>query len=435
MSDIAVGVVGLAALFVLMGLRVPVGMAMLAVGFGGIWALSGLTGAMSTMTSMSYSMSNNGLLVIIPLFILMGNVAGASGLSRRLFDAAYAWIGGMRGGMASASVVGCAGFAAVSGSSIATAVTMGRVALPEMKRFGYDPRLATGAVAAGGTLGILIPPSAGFVVYALLTEQSIGQLFMAGVIPGILLAGLFVLFITVRTTLKPEIAPRAQQTSWTEKWQATRNASPIIAIILATIGGIYLGVFTAEEAAGIGALLMCIIALLGRLMTLSDFWPVLIETSRTTAMLFFILIGAAVFAPFLSFATIPESLAESLGDLGLGAYGTLAIILLGYIVLGTFLESFGLVVITIPIVFPIITKLGFDPIWFGVMVVIVVEMGLITPPVGLNVFVVKGVAGPEVPMSQIFAGVFPFWVAMLVCLVLLVLFPSLSLFLPSTMFR
>jgi tripartite ATP-independent transporter DctM subunit len=422
-------------LFVLLALRMPVGLALLAVGFGGVAVLNGLNAAMSTMTSMTYSLSSNYTLVIVPLFVLMGNVASASGLSRRLFDAAYAWVGGMRGGLASASVVGCASFAAVSGSSIATAVTMGKVALPEMRRVGYSPSLATGAIAAGGTLGILIPPSAGFIVYALLTETSVGQLFIAGIVPGVLLTTLFVAVISLIATLRPRLAPPGPRTSAAEKLQMLIGATPMVAVILISIGGIYFGVFTPAEAAAVGAFLISVVAYFGRFLSLRQFVPVLVESARTTAMLLFIVIGAAVFSPFLSLADIPATLARSLAGLELGPHGTLITILFSYILLGTFLEGFAMMVITMPIVFPIILDLGFDPIWFGVLVVIVVEMSMITPPVGLNVFVVKGVAGPNVSMSEVFVGVLPFWAAMVACLTILVAFPPLSMFLPSTMFN
>ncbi len=434
MNETDLGLAGLAVLFALMALRVPVGMALMAVGFAGIGLLSGLKPAMSTMTSATYSISSTYTLVIIPLFILMGNVASTSGLSRRLFDAAYAWVGGRPGGLASAAVVGCASFAAVSGSSIATAVTMGKVALPEMRRFGYRPSLATGAIAAGGTLGILIPPSAGFVIYALLTETSIGRLFIAGIIPGILLTALFIAVIRLMALVNPEVAPRGPQASADQKMSALIAASPLAGIVVISIGGIYVGVFTPAEAAAVGAFLVSTVALAGRLMSWRHFVPVMVDTVRTTAMLFFIVIGASVFGPFLSLTDIPGTISTALASLDLGPYGTLITILLGYVVLGIFLEGLAMLVITMPIVFPIVTQLGFDPIWFGVLVVIVVELGLITPPVGLNIFVVKAVA-EDVPMSQIFTGVMPFWVAMIVCLALLVAFPSISLFLPGTLFN
>ncbi len=434
MSNAAVGVLGLVALFALLALRVPVGMALLAVGFAGIAGLSGLKPAMATMTSTAYSLSSSYTLVILPLFLLMGNVASASGLSGRLFDAAYMWIGSFRAGLASAAIVGCAGFSAVSGSSIATAAAMGRVALPEMKRFGYRPSLATGAIAAGGTLGILIPPSAAFVVYALLTDESIGRLFMAGVFPGLLMTALFIVTIAIIARLRPEAGPPGAATTLPQKLRALAWAAPLIGVILVSVGGIYLGIFTPAEASGIGAFLVSAVALLGGLLKPREFVPVLVDSARTTAMLFFIVIGASVFGPFLSLTRIPAGIADALAALELGRYATLIAILGLFVLLGTFLETFSMLVIAMPIVFPVIKQLGFDPIWFGVLVVITVEMGLITPPVGLNVFVVKGIAA-DVPMSEIVAGITPFFAAMLVALAILVAFPAISLFLPNSMFR
>src|SRR5882757_5769518 len=434
MTEIIVGVGGLIALFVMLALRVPVGMTLLTIGFFGIAALSGWKPAMATMTSTAFSMSSNYSLMVIPMFLMMGNIATTSGLSRRLFDAAYAWVGSFRGGLASATVLGCASFAAVSGSSVATAVTIGQVALPEMRRFRYLPKLATGVVAAGGTLGILIPPSAPFVVYALLTDQSIGRLFIAGILPGILLTAVFILTITILTWRKPEIAPPGPHIPFADKLRAFGGSSPLIAVILISIGGIYLGIFTPVEASGIGAFLTATIALGARLMKFRQLVPVLVESVRATAMLFMIVIGASVFGPFLSLSHIPTLVGEAMATLNFGVIGTLVMILAVMIVLGTFLETFSMLVISMPIFFPIIVKLGIDPIWFGVLIVVTVEMGLITPPVGLNVYVIKGLA-PDVPMGQIFEGIIPFLVAMLITLAILVAFPAISLWLPNSMFN
>ena len=407
-------------------------MALLAVGFGGIWVIDGQRAAVATMSSETYSSVTSYGLSIIPLFVLMGNMAGAAGYSQRLYEAANAWIGRLRGGLASATVLGCATFAAVSGSSVATAVTIGRVALPQMKRFGYADGLATGAVAAGGTLGILIPPSTGFVLYAILTEESIGKLFIAGILPGILLSILFVLTITVIVWWKPSEGPIGPSTSMLEKAWATLRSLPLVGVILVSIGGIYIGVFTPVEAAGVGATLVSLLALGTGAIKLPMLPKVLLDTVVTTAMLYLIIIGAHVFGPFLALTHIPETLSLKLKKLGLGPYGTLVMILIGYVILGMFFDGLAMLVVTMPVVFPIIAGSGFDPIWFGVICVIVIEMGLITPPVGINVFVVKGVA-KGVPMGTIFRGVLPFWFAMAACLLLLVLFPDIALFLPERM--
>ena len=432
MSETLIGVGGIIALFLCMVARLPVGMALLLVGLGGIWMIDGQRAAIATMSSETYSSVTAYSLSIIPLFVLMGNMAGAAGYSQRLYDAANAWIGRLRGGLATATVLGCATFAAVSGSSVATAVTIGRVALPQMKRFGYGDGLATGAVAAGGTLGILIPPSTGFVLYAILTEESIGKLFMAGILPGILLSLLFVLVITVITTIRPSEGPVGPGTTAREKIWATLRSLPLIGVILVSIGGIYVGVFTPVEAAGVGASLVTVLALGSRAVLLRQVPEILLETVTMTAMLYLIIIGAHVFGPFLALTHIPETLSIELKELGLGPYSTLIMILIGYVILGMFFDGLAMLVVTMPVVFPIVSGLGFDPIWFGVICVIVIEMGLITPPVGINVFVVKGVAS-GVPMGAIFRGVIPFWFAMAACLVLLILFPDIALFLPDTM--
>ena len=432
MSETLIGVLGIAALFVCLVARLPVGMALLVVGFGGIWVIDGQRTAIATMSSETFSSVTAYGLSVIPLFVLMGNMAGAAGYSQRLYDAAHAWVGRLKGGLAASTVLGCAAFAAVSGSSVATVVTIGRVALPEMKRYGYADGLATGSVAAGGTLGILIPPSTGFVLYAILTEESIGKLFIAGVAPGILLALLFVVVILVITTLKPDEGPAGPSTSAGEKFAATLRSLPLIGVILVSIGGIYLGVFTPVEAAGVGATLVTLLALSTRVISIRQVPGILLDTVTMTAMLYLIIIGAHVFGPFLALTHIPETLALQLEALGLGAYMTLLMILIGYIILGMFFDGLAMLVVTLPVVYPIITGLGFDPIWFGVVAVIVIEMGLITPPVGINVFVVKGVAA-DVPMATIFRGIFPFWIAMAFCLLLLILVPEIALYLPSQM--
>lgn len=431
MTEGLIGVIGIIGLLMLLGLRMPVGMSLLVVGFFGIWVLDDFKAATAALASETFSAASSYSMSVIPLFILMGNIAGQAGYSQRLYESAHAWVGHLRGGLASATILGCASFAAVSGSSVATAVTIGKVALPEMKRYGYSDGLATGSVAAGGTLGILIPPSTGFVLYAILTEESIGKLFMAGILPGLLLTLLFIAVIYVTTLLKPQGSSGAK-TSSTEKLKALGRAAPLLSVIFISIGGIYFGVFTPEEAAGVGAFLILVMALGSRNIGIKDLAPILLNTVRTTAMLYLIIIGASVFGPFLTLTHIPSTLGESLSHLGLGMYGTLLVIVLGYIVLGMFFDGLAMLVITLPIVFPIITGVGFDPIWFGVIAVIVVEMGLITPPVGINVFVVKGLV-PDVPMSTIFKGVLPFWFAMAACLLILTVFPEIALFLPGRM--
>jgi tripartite ATP-independent transporter DctM subunit len=434
MSPEMIGLVGMAILFVLLGLRIPVAFAMFAVGFVGNMILNSPQAAMSQLASDAFSLAASAELVVVPLFILMGNVATETGMSRKLYDAAYAWIGSIRGGLASATVVACGGFAALSGSSVASALTIGRVSLAQMKRFKYDDRLSTGVVAAGGTLGILIPPSTGFVIYALLTQESIGRLFLAGVIPGILLLSAFIATIMIITWFKPEMGPKGPQTSFKEKIRSTGGAAPILLVIVLTIGGIYSGIFSPGEAAAVGAGLVILFGILGRKLTFRTFWKAAQESVVTTATIMLILISAYMIKTFLALSHIPAWIGTYLEALSIPVLGVLAIMLAIYLILGCFLEGFAMMVLSMPIFFPVVQQLGIDPIWFGVLVVLTLEMGLISPPVGLNVFIVKSVA-PDVSLGKMFRGVAPFWFAMLITLVILVAFPQLSLFLPNTMIR
>ena len=433
MSDFSLGLTGLIILIVLLFIRVPVAFAMFVVGFCGIAILNGLNAATSLLSSETFTLASSSELIVIPLFILMGNVASATGMSARLYDAAYAIVGHVKGGLASATVIGCGGFAALSGSSVAAALTMGKVALAEMERFNYDNRLSTGAVAAGGTLGILIPPSTGFVIYAILTDQSIGRLFLAGVLPGLLLLLCFVLTISLLCWVRPQFGPCGPATSTKEKLIAIRGSGPIIFIILLTIGGMYGGLFSPSEAAAVGAGFVILSGFVTRTLTVSTLWRSAKDSIQTTATVMLILISAHLLNPFLALSQIPQAVGEFILGLGWSLYAVLALILLCYLVLGCFLEGFAMMVLTLPIFFPIITQLGIDPIWFGVLVVLTLEMGLISPPMGINVFIVKSVA-PQVPLGQIFIGVIPFWFAMLLTLFVLVLFPQISLMLPDTMF-
>ena len=432
MSASAIGLTGIVALLILLMLRIPVAFAMFLVGFLGIWQLNGWNAAMSLLSSETFTLASNPELVVVPLFILMGNVASHTGMSRQLYDAAYAAIGQVRGGLASATVIGCGGFAALSGSSVASALTMGKVSLAQMDRFDYNPRLSTGCVAAGGTLGILIPPSTGFVIYAILTEQSIGRLFLAGVLPGILLLTAFVATITLICWLRPEYGPGGPSTTFAEKTQAMVRALPILVTILLTIGGIYAGFFSPVEASGVGAGLAILYGVVTRRLDLRTFWNACQDSIVTTATVMLILIAAHLVNPFLALSHIPSAVGDFLNAMDLGVTGTLLVILAIYLVLGCFLEGFAMLVLTLPIFFPVILDLGIDPIWFGVLAVLTLEMGLISPPVGINVFIVKSVA-PNVELGEIFRGVLPFWGAMVVTLILLVAFPQISLFLPETM--
>ena len=434
MTPTAAGIAGMAALLALLFLRMPIGIAMALVGAVGIAVLNTPDAALHVLGSYPFSYAAVQALSVIPLFVLMGNFAAVSGMSADLFAAAYAWLGHRRGGLASATVLACAGFAALSGSSVASAITMGRVTLPEMRRYGYDPRLATGVVAAGGTLGILIPPSTVLVIYGILTEQSIGKLFLAGFLPGLLLTALFIVTVAIVCGVRPDFGPPGPRTAMPERWAALGRSAAFFVVLVMTIGGMYAGVFTVTEASAVGAGLTLAHAIWRRKLTRALLADALLQTVRTTAMVFLILIGAHIFSPFLAMSRIPVDLANALTGMALPPLVVLGVILVVYILLGMFLEGFAILVLTVPIVFPIMLALGYDPIWFGIFMVIVLEMGLISPPVGINVFVVKGVA-EDVPMGKIFAGIMPFWVAMIVCVVLIIAFPQIALVLPNTMIR
>jgi tripartite ATP-independent transporter DctM subunit len=434
MSPTVAGIVGIAALFLLFYLRMPIGISMLLVGGIGFAALASWQAAASLLGSEPFHLTSSYPLSVIPLFVLMGQFATLSGMARDFYAAAYAWIGHWRGGLAGATIAACAGFSALSGSSVACAATIGQVALPEMRRYHYNNRLATGAVAAGGTLGILIPPSAGMVVYAILTEQSIGKLFLAGVLPGLLLTAMFLITIAIICTIRPGYGPPGERITAGERRRASSRALPMFTIVVVTIGGIYVGLFTPSEAAAVGAFLAMLLAVVRRTLTIKTLSEVLLETVRTSGLIFLILIGATLFSQFIAITRIPSDLAELLIGLNLPKVAVLALILATYIALGMFMEGFAMMVLTLPVVFPIISALGYDPIWFGVIMVIVLEMGLIDPPVGVNVFVVKGIAG-DVPMNDIFIGILPFWLTMIVTIVILVIAPEIALVLPNSMIR
>ena len=429
-----IGLLGIAALLGLMALRMPIGIAMLLVGIVGFGVLNGFRAALAALGTYPYAYAAVYDFAVIPLFVLMGNLGAVSGMARDLYSAAYAWIGHWRGGLAHATILACAGFAAVSGSSVASAVTMGKVCLPEMRRYNYDHRLATGTIAAGGTLGILIPPSTAFVIYGLLTEQSIGRLLLAGILPGLLLTAIFMITGAIWMRFKPGYGPPGPRAGWQVRRRTMLDAGPMMTVVLISIGGIYVGVFTPAEAAAVGASLTFGYALWRRSLTLENFAEILVDTMRTTSLVFLILIGALVFGPFLALSGLPENIAKLLAGLEVPRVVILVLILTVYILLGTFLEGFSMLVLTLPIVIPIMQSLNYDLIWFGVIMVIVLEMGLIDPPVGINVFVVKGLV-PDVPMSQIFAGILPFWFAMMVCIAILIVFPQIALIVPNTMIK
>ncbi|MFP3912076.1 MAG: TRAP transporter large permease [Desulfobacteraceae bacterium] len=432
MSPELIGILGIVVMFVLLALGMYIGMAMALVGFLGLCVIVGWDSGLSILGITPLAEGSSYTLSVIPLFVLMGQFAFISGISTDIYKTVYAWMGRFRGGLAMATICACAGFAAVCGSSLATGATMGMVAIPEMDKYKYNQRLSTGCVAAGGTLGILIPPSIGFVIYGILTHESIGRLFMAGIIPGILLAALFILTIYIQCRINPEMGPRGESTPWRVKIKSLSGTWGILSLIFLVMGGLYFGVVTPTEAAGVGAFGSFVIALFKRKLNLEGLMQCLLETGKTTAMIFLIIIGANMFSSFLGLAKIPMGLAEFIAGLDLPKTVILIAILLIYILMGCVMDCYAIMILTVPIIFPVIEALQFDPIWFGVLMVIVLEVGLITPPVGLNVFVLKA-AARNVPLTVIFRGILPFLAAAFLVLVILMIFPEIATFLPSRM--
>lgn len=430
MTPVTAGLIGVSILVILLFSRMPVGLAMALVGFVGFAYLTSLEGAFGVLRTAPYTTVASYDLSVLPMFLLMGSLAYYSGLSESLYRSAYKWIGQAPGGLAMATILGCAGFSAVSGSTLATASTMGMISLPEMKKYNYDPALATGAVASGGSLGILIPPSSIFIIYGILTEQSIGKLFIAGIFPGILLAFLFICSIYVRARRNPKLGPRGVKTSVVQKIVALKESWGVLVLFALIMGGLYLGWFTPTEAAGVGASGALLFALAKRQLTVHNFIAALTEAMRTTAMIFVIVIGAMIFGYFLAVSRLPFELANFAGGLSVSPYIILAGILVTYLFLGCIMDTLAMVILTVPIFYPVVLGLGFDPIWFGVMMVLVSEMGVITPPVGMNVYIIHGIA-KDVPLFTIFRGVIPFLLMMLVCIILVTVFPQIALFLPS----
>jgi tripartite ATP-independent transporter DctM subunit len=423
---------GFVLLFVLMLLRVPIGIAMGLIGVAGFGLMGDFGPALKLLSQSPIRTATEAGFGVIPMFLLMGAIASASGMSRELFQAANSFLGHRRGGLGMATIAACAGFAAISGSSVATAATFSAIAYPEMRRHGYPQSFATGVVAAGGTLGAMIPPSLVLAVYGIITQQDIGRLYIAGIIPGILAASMYIMTITAIAIARPNYLPLGARSSWKERRYALRNVWAITLLFLLVIGGLYGGVFTATEAASMGAGGAFTIAVARRSLTRAQFVECLVKALRTTAAIFTILIGALLFGYFLTVTQTPQKVTQLLTGLGLGRYGILAIIMLMYLVLGCVMDAMAMIILTIPVVFPVVTALGFDPIWFGVIIVMTVELGLIHPPVGMNVFVIKSVV-KDVKISTIFFGVIPFVITDLLRLVILISFPILATYLPDRM--
>jgi len=430
MSPIVVGLIGIVVLIAVFLLGMPIGFAMAFVGFIGFSYLVSLPAGLSIIARDVFYNFSSYSLTVIPMFVFMGSIAFASGMSRRLYDAGYLLLGRMRGGLAMATVAGCAGFAAMCGSTNATAAAMGRVSLPEMKRYDYADSLATGCVAAAGSLGILIPPSTIFIIYGIMTEQSIGKLFVAGVFPGLLLAGLFTLVVALLCWRNPSLAPIGEVTSWNEKLSGLVGISEMLVLFIFVIGGLFLGWFSPTQAGGAGAAGALLIGLARRQLTWQGFLDAVKDALRITCMVMVIVTGAIIFGHFMAVTKIPLVLADWVVGLPLPTAAIMGVIVLIYLLGGCFMDALALITLTIPIFYPVVLALGFDPIWFGVIIVLVTEMGVITPPVGVNVYVIKGIA-KDVPLETIFKGVLPFLGALLVAVGILMAFPQIATFLPD----
>ena len=432
MSNDWIAFIGFVALFVLMMLRVPVGMAMGLVGVTGYSWIVGPGPALKLVGQTSLRTVTDYTFGVIPMFMLMGAFVSASGLSREMFKAADAFLGHLRGGLGIATVVACGGFAAICGSSVATAATFSAVAYPEMRRFGYPQSFSTGVIAAGGTLGAMLPPSTVLAVYAILTQQDIGKLFMAGVLPGLLAIAMYVLTIALIVRIRPNFLPAGAVKPWRERAGALRLIWAPLLLFVFVIGGLYGGFFTPTEAGGVGATGAFLLGVLRKKLNRANTREALLQATRTAAAVFTVLIGALLFGYFLTITQTPQKLTEFLTGLGVGRYGVLALIMVMYLVLGCLMDAMAMIILTVPIIFPVVTALGFDPIWFGVIIVMTVELGLIHPPVGMNVFVIKSVV-KDVSFTTIFKGVLPFVATDIVRLIILIAFPIIALWLPTRM--
>jgi C4-dicarboxylate transporter, DctM subunit len=432
LSPDAVAIIGFLVLFGLMLLRVPVGMAMGLVGVTGYAYIAGPGPALKLIGQSSMRTVTDYTFGVIPMFMLMGAFVSVSGVSKELFRAANAFIGHMRGGLGVATVLACGGFAAICGSSVATAATFSSVAYPEMRRFGYPQSFSTGVIAAGGTLGAMLPPSTVLAVYAILTQQDIGKLFMAGIVPGLLAMLLYVITIMIIVRVRPDWLPRGEKKSWAERFLGLKDVWAPLVLFMFVIGGLYGGFFTPTEAGGVGACGAFLLGVLRGKLDLAGIREALLSATRTSAAVFTVLIGALLFGYFLTITQVPQKMTEMLTGLGIGRYGILALIMVMYLVLGCLMDAMAMIILTVPIIYPVIVQLGFDPIWFGVIIVMTVELGLIHPPVGMNVFVIKSVI-KDVSFTTIFKGVIPFVVTDLFRLVILISFPAIALWLPSKM--
>jgi tripartite ATP-independent transporter DctM subunit len=427
------GILGMLLLFVFLFLGVPIGFGMAITGFLGMIVLNrAMLPSLAMLGIGPYDTAASYMLTVVPMFILMGELAFHSGISNELFETANKWFGRTRGGIAMSAVAGCAGFAAICGDSLATAVTMGTIAIPEMQKKKYDMSLATGALAAGGTLGIMIPPSVGFIFYAIVTEESIGKLFVAGIFPGIILAALFIIYIAIVTRIKPELAPKGEPTSFRDKLVSLKGVLGMLFLFVLVLGGMLSGIFNAIEGAAVGAVGAFVYAAIKGRVSVSMVLASLKSTLNITCKLLMILMGVAILGYFLAATRLPFALADFIAGLGVNRYIIFACVIVFFLILGCLLNVIPMILLVLPTIFPMVTALGFDPIWFGVVTVLMMEAGQITPPIGVNVFAISSASG--VPMYTVFRGIFPFFICMLVLLVLMTIFPQMATFLPKLLF-
>lgn len=430
MDPTIVGVIALVLLIIVLFSRMPVGFVMALLGFLGLCYLRSPEAGLWTLSNDFFEIFSSHSLTVIPLFIFMGQIAFHAGISRRLYDSAYTFLGHLPGGLAMATIGACAGFSAICGSTNAAAATMATVSLPEMKRYKYSPELATGTVAAGGSLGILIPPSVIFIVYGIMTQQSIGKLFAAGILPGILLSALFIATIYIRVRLKPKLGPPGPKTSFKEKVRSLTGVIEILLIFMLVMGGLFLGFFTPTEAGATGAGITLLLAVGRRQLSWEHFLKAVWESVRISCMVLVIVAGATVFGHFLMETKIPFLLKDWVAELPFPPWAIMGVICFIYLIGGCFMDSLAMILLTIPIFYPVAMGLGYHPIWFGVIIVLITEMGVITPPVGVNVYVVSGVA-KDVPLEVIFKGILPLLGALVVCNIILIIFPQIALLLPE----
>jgi tripartite ATP-independent transporter DctM subunit len=433
MNPMMVGALGTGVLFILMFLGLHVGVAMFLTGFIGLGVLTTMYTGVSILGISPFATTSSYMFTVLPLFILMGLIAYEGGLVTELFDGLYKMVGSLPGGLAIAVIWWCAAFAAITGESLAASIIMSKIAFPEMKRCKYDVRLAAGTITSGGTLGILIPPSAGFVLYGIITQTNIGALLISGIMPGLLLTVLFTVSIYSRVKLNPALAIAGPRYSWRERLDGARYAWPVVVMFVIVIGGIYIGFFTPIEAGAVGVFLAFVLVLIKRKASIKNLVPAFRDTVQATGMVFTILIGAMVYNYFLATSQLPMQLADIVSAAGLSKYVVFLGVAIILLILGCLMDVPAMILLTMPILFPIMMKVGFDPIWFGVVSVLLSEAGAITPPVGMNAYVVAGILKGEVPLWDVFRGIWPFFYMVLVCLALITIFPQICLFLPNLM--